>query len=315
MNCMLLMAALAVLPLSAIAAPPYDVTGIPVHFRVARGQSMTQAMQQARFQTWMARLRAARVTPSRETADARQPAITGGTILSSSLTVGVAGSVPKVDIGFRTGPSGLAGLTLVFTSPSGTESLDVNYSPQGLVTHNKITFEQPGSPPYYAQPGKWQMQAAYIADYAGNFVSYTQDQLAALFPKPYLTIVNNGPVDITPPTVTSGQILTPTVRMSSAAPVFEATLTGSDDVSGLYAPFVGIEAPGGSYSQVDQVLMPFPLAQGTATAYSSLFPGQPTGKWAITFYAFCDVVGNCFTDYSPADIQTLFGTTTFHVIK
>ena len=310
-----LVAALAVLPLPAIAATPFDAAGIPIHLRIAHGQSMTQALQQARFQNWMTTLRAEHATPAQDRADARPPAITGGTILSSTLTVGVAGSIPKVDIGYRTGPSGLAGLTLVFTSPSGNASLSVNYSPQGLSTHNKITFEQPGSPPYYAQPGQWQMQAAYIADYGGHFVSYSQDQLAALFPAPYLTIVNNGPADFTPPNITAGQVLTPTVRMSSKIPVFEATLTASDDVSGIYAPFVGIEAPGGSFSQVDEALMPFPLPQGTATAYSTLFPGQPTGKWAITFYAFCDVVGNCVTDNSPADIQALFGTTTFHVIK
>ena len=201
----------------------------------------------------------------------------------------------------------------MFSSPNGNESLSVSYSPFGIVTHDHVKVAQPGSVPYYSQPGQWMLTAAYLGDYSGNYASYTQAQLAALFPTPYITVVNNGPIDITPPTVKSGKVLTPTVSLSSPVPVFEATLTGRDDLSGLYAPYVGIEQPGGSYSLVDNALMPFPLKSGTGTAYSTVYAGAPTGTWTITFYAFCDVAGNCFTDSSAADVQTLFGTTTFQV--
>jgi hypothetical protein len=309
-------AAIAALPASAIAATPFDPTALPAHFQIAHGQSLQAAMQQARFEAWTGVLRAGRATTARSaSADAASspPAILGGTIVSTTLTVGEAGSIPDVKISYKTGASGLAGVTLVFTAPDGNESLSVNYAPQGLSTHGAVEVQQPGSPPYYSQPGKWQLVSGFIVDYAGNFVSYSQTQLATLFATPYITFVNNGPVDITPPTVTSGKILTPTVSLSSPAPVFEATLTGTDDVSGLYQPYVGVEPPGSSFSQVDQAPMPFPLLNGTGTAYSTLFTSQPKGIWRIAFYAFCDVAGNCFSDTSAKDIKNLFGTTKFKV--
>lgn len=311
-----IMAALSALPLPAIGATPLDLTGMPAHFHVARGQSIQRAIQTARFHARVDALRAAAgapVTPAGALTKSTQPALVAGAVVSATLTVGQAGSIPAVQVQYKTGPAGLVGLALTFVSPSGNESLTVSYYPQDLSTHRTVTVEQPGSVPYYSQPGQWQLVSGFIEDYAGNFVSYDQTQLAALFQAPYITVINNGPVDITPPTVTSGQILTPTVSLSSPVPVFEANLTGSDDVSGLYEPFVGILPPGGSYSQVDDAPMPFPLLSGTGTAYSTLFAGQPTGAWSIAFYAFCDLVGNCFTDTSAADIQSLFGTTTFKV--
>lgn len=318
MKYVLALAAIAALPLPASSAVPTDANGMPAHFRVANGQSLQQAIQEARFHAWIDGLRRARpphATGGAVETNTKQPRITGGSVVSSSITVGQAGSVSAVKISYDTGPSGLEGISLVFASPNGNESLDVNYSPQTLKTHETLTVEQPGGAPFYAQPGQWQLVAAYIADYIGNFVPYNQAQLAKLFPTPYITVINNGPVDVTPPTVSAGRVLTHTVSLSSPVPVFEAKLTGADDVSGLYVPFVGIEQPQGSYSQVDQAPMPFPLLSGTGTAYSSLFAGQPTGTWTITFYAFCDVAGNCFSDNSPDDVKALFGTTTFQVTQ
>jgi len=302
--------------MSAVAATPFDTTPPLRHVRVEHGESVQQAIQQARFKARMESSRAANPAPAPATStDVKNipPSITGGTIVSTTLTVGQPTSIPTVQVSYRTGAAGLGGLELVFTSPDGNESLAVSYAPHGLSTRATVTVAQPSNVPYYTQPGQWPLVAAYIEDYSGNFVSYTQAQLATLFPSPMFTVVNNGPVDITPPVVTSGQILTPSVSLSSPVPVFAASLTGSDDVSGMYVPYVGILAPGASFSLVDQVTMPFPLLAGTGTAYSTVFAGDPTGTWSISFYELCDVAGNCFFDQSPADIQTLFGTTTFQV--
>jgi len=316
MKCTVFAAALAVLPMSAGAATPFDTTAPLRHVLVGRDESVQLALARARFQTRMDAWRAATPAPApavSTNATTIQPSITGGAIVSTTLTVGQATSIPTVQVSYKTGAKGLGGLELVFTSPNGSESLTISYAPHGLTTGGTVTVAQPTNVPSYTQPGQWQLVAAYIEDYAGNFVSYSQSQLAALFPVTAINVVNNGPVDITPPVVTAGKILTPSVSLSSPLPVFAASLTGSDDVSGMYAPFVGILPPGGSFSQVDQITMPFPLLAGTGTAYSTVFPGQPTGTWSISFYALCDVAGNCFTDQSPTDIQNLFGTTTFQV--
>ena len=102
----LIMAALAVLPLSATGATPFEPSGLPAHFRVAHGQSIQQAIQQARFYSRIGQMRAAHAVPDAGI-DAKNtlPTLTGGEVISTTLTVGQAGSIPVVKFGYKTGPS------------------------------------------------------------------------------------------------------------------------------------------------------------------------------------------------------------------
>jgi hypothetical protein len=277
----------------------------PVHLRIAHGQSIVDAMRQARMP--------APRHPDASGAKIVNPTITGGAVTSGTLTAGQANSIPVLQFSFLAKTYGFQFASFTFTSPNGAESVTYYYYPRTYVRQATITFSPDVNVPYYAQPGQWQLTAAAIYDNQYNSTQYDQAQAAALIQNPYVTVINNGPVDITPPVVTAGQVLTPTVSLSSPRPVFQATLTGTDDISGMELAVVGIEPPGSGFSQADEYPVPFPLLSGAFNAYSPIFAGQPTGTWAITFYALCDVAGNCFSDQNPADIQALFGTTSFTV--
>jgi hypothetical protein len=287
----------------------------PMHIRIEPGQTIQHALFLAKLH---ARLHARRGAPgasqaARDGGKVFDPVITAGAVVSGTVTVGKSGSLPEIKLTYKTDDGGLGGVEFTFTAPDGVQSLTYSYYPQGYSKSATVTFEANVPTPYYAQPGQWTLTSAFIEDNQFNYTQYDQAQLAALITNPYVSVVNNGPVDITPPVVTGGAILTPTVSLSSPIPVFEATLTGTDDVSGMENAFVGIEPPGGTYSQVDVYNAPFPLLSGTLDAYSPIFTGQPTGTWSITSYSLCDVAGNCFNDTSPADVTSLFGTDTFTV--
>jgi hypothetical protein len=280
------------------------------HLRIAPGQSVQSAILMAKLDAARAARPASTIaTPGKVI----NPTLTAGSIPTSTITVGVANSLPVLQFTYLAKQQGLNAVYFTFTSPNGGNSLNYQYNPRTDMRGGTITFSPNMNAPFYAQPGQWVLSSVLIVDNAFNFTQYTQAQLAALFPQPYITVVNNGPVDITPPVVTAGAILTPTVSQSSPVPVFEATLTGTDDVSGIDQGYVVITAPGSAFGQVDQLLAPFPTLNGTVTSYAPIYPFQPTGTWSITSYELCDVSLNCFVDSTPADIQALFGSTTFTV--
>jgi hypothetical protein len=97
----------------------------------------------------------------------------------------------------------------------------------------------------YTEPGTWTVFSAFVRDYAGNFGIYGADELAGLG-NSTVTLVSKRPghADITPPTVVSGVLRTPTVSSSAIMPgtasaggVLAADFIVTDDSSGV--EFVG----------------------------------------------------------------------------
>jgi hypothetical protein len=312
----LMPACAAAFALASLAATPIMAATAPLTLRIPHGQSVQDALRKADISARLDRLRAqapGRFMAPNSFGQVTPPAITAGAVLSGTITVGKPTPMPSLQISYTAGKPGFAGASFTFTSPNGAESFTASYADLSYSRGATVTFNSPLTAQYYLQPGKWVMSSAYITDYAYNYTEYTQAQLAQIFATPYLTVINKGPVDITPPVITAGQILTPTVSLSSPDPTFEATLTGTDDVSGVAAAFVIIEAPGGSFGQVNYVPVAIPSLSGTFNAYSGLYAGQPTGTWSITGYELCDIAGNCFSDSNAADVQSLFGTSSFTV--
>jgi len=63
------------------------------------------------------------------------------------------------------------------------------------------------------QPGVWTIDEARVEDLAGNHAEYDQAALAVLGNTTF-TVVNSGAYDAVAPTLTSGQVLTPSVSLS-----------------------------------------------------------------------------------------------------
>ncbi len=251
--------------------------------------------------------------PRPATAPSVAPQITSGSVVSTSLTVGSPGAVPEISFGFLTGSAGLQSVSFTFTSPNGAVNNTATYYAGAFSQSGEITFSGSSVAPFYSQPGIWALTQISITDNGGGFTQYSADQIRRIFRNTRYTLVNNGPVDLTPPTVETGKVLSPTVSLSSPDPQFAVHMTGIDNLSGLAVAYVFIAAPGAPFSNTYASSFAFPRLSAGVDAVVPLFPGSATGTYTITGYEMCDVAGNCLIDQSAADVQKLFGTTSFTV--
>jgi hypothetical protein len=249
------------------------------------------------------------------------PVIVSGKILTPTLNVTVAPAAPEISVKFQTGPAGLAYIVAYYYSDtSGQLRYATYYAPGDFdapsPAKGRLKIEQPiyGALGLYSAAGSWTLEQLTIADAAGNSTVYTGSQLASLFPSLNITVTNSGTPDTQKPVVTAGKILTPTVKLSSAYPSFRAKLTVSDNLSGVANVCVYVQEPGTGGGFCDDGTPPSPLLSGTVDG-DTILKGDPTGTWTIFGYQVCDVAGNCVFDDSAADVQALFGTTTFTVTR
>ena len=244
------------------------------------------------------------------------PMVLSGKILTPTFSVNTTQAKPTITFKFNA-PGQYSYNNFIFTGPSGqTVFTGYGIAPPGPETRGTITYADAYNGfTIFSEPGTWTMTSGQIGDLDGNVTNYTQSQLASLFPSVTLNVMNTGTYDVTPPTVSGGKIVTPIVRLSSAAPFFEVQLSAADDVSGLSTTYIylnepdGTAYPGFAYLQQDTQQL-----SGTVTAGALLnTPGLPTGTWTITGYDVCDVAQNCITQTDPATLQKQFGTVNFVV--
>lgn len=193
-------------------------------------------------------------------------------------------------------------------------------------------FVGKASAPYFndtrmLEPGLWTITYAYVVDFAGNYVNYNQAQLAALGNTTF-TVLNTRGHDLVAPILTSGQILTPSVSLSSSAPgtsstppyigvKLGATDAGTTAVAGLYfaqASFCLADRSRCIYAQVNTAAQ----GQTAATLYLggqvSASSGHVPGEYLLYQIAHWDNSGNGAWLTSTAfggstDFSTLFPAT------
>jgi hypothetical protein len=251
-----------------------------------------------------------------------QPQITSGKILTPTLNVEKAPAAPELSVTFTTGSAGVGGIDAVFVSASTSQILYSNYNPTSWPTQGTVAFLTPtgsylglysgGALGLYAAPGTWSLLELSISDRAGNYIVYTQSQLAAIFPSLTITVTNPLKPDTTAPVVSAGKILTPVVHLSSANKDFAVNLTVSDDLSGVFQKCVYVTSPSNAGPFCDKSFTASPVVNGSVNAYFDL-AGMAKGTWTISGYFVCDVAGNCKQDLNATDVKNLFGTTTFTV--
>jgi hypothetical protein len=242
------------------------------------------------------------------------PTLISGQILTPTINVVRAPASPELKLNYAA-PGGLVQVNVYFTSANGQvwySDLYVGSSANGgkLVIQNaQKSFS------LYAQPGKWTLTGLALYGASGN-TTYNANQLASLFPSVTLTVTNNGTPDTVPPSITSGKILTPTVSLSAKNSSFEARLSGSDSLSGIYTVNVSLSGPPGSQGPLPASgFTVAPLKTGSVTASWDMTFGGETGTWTITGCSICDEAGNCNAVTSAAALEQLFGTITFIVTK
>ena len=237
------------------------------------------------------------------------PSITAGAIATLSVNVRIGPATPAVKLTVDA-PAGVHALSAGFISPAGQGYNESWIAAAPSITSGTITLQPAGQQmPFQAQAGTWQLSSVTIADGAGALTAYAGPQLAAWFPSLALTVINKGS-DTTPPAVTAGTILTPTVKLSSAKPYFEAGLTVMDLKAGVKSGSIELMSPDGKVV-VAEGYGAAPVKNGKLLVAAKLTTASgATGTWKVLACEALDVA-NMFA--APANCASLFSPATFIV--
>jgi len=298
------------------AAPAHATDPGPRRVVVAPGESPVLALYADKARQAAASLRAAWLHAGHaagQTAGVALPAVTGGTVSGTNLAVGDPTAYPKIKFSYQTGPSGLYTVNFIFTSPSGQSVYQAAYGEPDYSTAGEHSFDVISPPALWSQPGTWTLAQVQILDRAGNMTTYDSGQIATLFRSPSYTVVNTGLVDALAPVISAGKLYNTTVSLRGKYPLLRASITASDHGSGLWLAYLLIQPPGSSYAFYEDVPLPRPKIAEAVNADTVFAASDQTGTWNIVGFAVCDWALNCSGSTKPADVQALFGTTTFNV--
>jgi hypothetical protein len=253
-------------------------------------------------------------------AEATEPSITAGTLLTPAVNVQVAPAQVALSVSIDQGTTGAKYILASMMSPSGmtiqTGFIQVPvYPPTRKI---KVPFQLvspfvPGGLTLYSEPGTWTITSVTLLTNDNQFVSYSGSQLAALFGNQVtVAVTNSGTPDTKPPVYGRGKILTPTVSLSASSPIFAVNIAVRDDISGVSTVYVEYQPPSGNAGGTSSVISA-PLKEGKVDSYAILEAGSPVGTYTLTSLSVCDYAGNCVTDSSTSDLAKIFGAATFQV--
>jgi hypothetical protein len=238
-------------------------------------------------------------------ADVTQPALTA---FGAGTTLDVGKPTPPFSILIKgkDNLSGVVAVTYFATGPSGQRifgGLSVDYPGTGFSRRGGFSDLYVGR---LLEPGAWVIDEAAVMDAAGNLGYYGAAALAALGNTRF-TVVNGGTYDTVAPTLTSGQILTPTVSLSSfakgtttLAPYVGVKVTAADAGSTAVA---GLAGAGATFCVADASRC---IAVGVATPNAGNQPsgtlvlgsqvasvlGQSPGEYLLSAILLWDQAGN-----------------------
>jgi hypothetical protein len=169
-------------------------------------------------------------------------------------------------------------------------------------------------PPFlkFAEPGTWTIYSLSASDAAGNSVSYNESQLGSIGGYHKFQVSNSGGYDIVPPTLASGTIQTPIVRLSKepkgmpagTPPFVNARISMTDSGNGIVSgSYVGrlMFCLSGSGSCLPGATNTFTmsgisnragLAASTLTVGSQLAKNQLLGNYLIHSLEMVDAAGS-----------------------
>ena len=231
-------------------------------------------------------------------------------MLTPVINVAKQPAAPRVALSYET-KSGFGAIFLRFTSQTSGLSVTLPFEPSGtsLPKSGSLVLESPANAlNRYAAQGTWSLTDSAILDRAGNETDSPPS--GATF-----QVVNRLGEDVTPPSATSGQILTPTVSLSSKYPAFQTTLQLSDDNSGAVSVLLYLlpqDVP--QEPHIFNSVCPHPIVKTELCRASALLSNVPTGNWIINEVDVFDAAGNT-NFYVGSSIISIFGTNSFSVTQ
>jgi hypothetical protein len=214
--------------------------------------------------------------------------------------------------------SGVASFMVDFRSPSGQHHvtrLKTIPLPRNKVKSEISLGASPFSePPFlkFAEPGTWTIYSLTASDAAGNSVSYNEAQLASIGGYHKFQVSNGGGYDIVAPTLASGTVQTPIVRLSkepkgmpAGTPPFvnariSMTDSGNGVVSGSYIGRLMFCLSGSGSCQAGNtntftmsgISNRAGLAASTLTVGTQLAKNQSLGNYLIYSLEMVDAAGS-----------------------
>ncbi|MCH7736077.1 MAG: PKD domain-containing protein, partial [Chloroflexi bacterium] len=260
--------------------------------------------------------------------DATPPVLTGVSVdrltVDTSLTsqavqVTKSGTDDLSGVAYS-GTPGCTGFTagLVFTSPSGANSVDVNNCAFTLTAGTDLNgdFSATATFPQFAEVGVWQLTLVRMQDQAGNIDNINSIELAALGINTSVEVISPG--DGTPPVLTGVSVVPQQVETSQSSQVVQVTKSATDDLSGVaylgtsgctnFTSGLVFTSPSGT-NQVTISNCAFSLAAGSDNngdfSAPATFPQfAEIGLWQLTLVVMEDQAGN--TDFiSLPELQAL----------
>ena len=172
---------------------------------------------------WAAGLQVARVTPS-SVVDVTPPAVTQLSV-TGRLDLDQPLQQVRIKLSAQDDVSGLQGVWLSFKSPSGVSQVRVqaDVAAQGLVARDVALSLGMGSGQNgqgvmpWAEAGRWSLAELTVHDMAGNTRIYGPAEIAAAGWDAQFSVVNPH-VDLRPPVLDRGEILTPVLSLADRIP-------------------------------------------------------------------------------------------------
>ncbi len=231
-------------------------------------------------------------------------------VATPTLVIGGAQPAPLFQIAFSGASAGLRYLGVTLTSPSGRQHAGATYQ-SGLASQSgNVLVGTPDTPlSRWAEPGLWTITGLAANDWAGDGITLSPAQIAALTQSQGVTVVNHNVPDTTPPVIASAKIITP--HVTSASPYFRLSMTVSDNLSGMSGVWINYEGPPGSYTGFGNYFLS-PTRSQVASVASNLIP---PGTYTITLLGACDNAGNCIQYTAAADINRLLSGKTGFVVS
>lgn len=242
-------------------------------------------------------------------AQAGSLAITKITIKTPNFAIGGTFPVPLIEVGFSGAKAGLRDLLFTLTSPSGLQHYDGLYQ-TGVTNASGYVLIGNAQAPFsrWAEPGLWTITSMGGNDWAGDGITLTPAQIAALTQGQGVTVSNRNTPDTAPPVIASAKIITPNV--TAAAPVVRLSMVVSDNLSGMNTVWINFEGPPGTWTGFGNSFLSPQLSQTASLASNLIGPG----KYTISLLGACDNAGNCVQVTDPAEISRLMnGKTSFTV--
>lgn len=229
------------------------------------------------------------------THDAAAPVLTAFSMTPDSVDVRTGPDTVDAMVTITDDASGLGRMFVFVTSPSGASggvgnSCElVTGSETGGTFHCSILVRQ------WVEPGAWRVSEVLLEDKVGNRRSLTTAQLqAAGFP----TALKVASVhDAAAPVLTGFSLDPDSIDVRTAPDTTFATVSVTDDASGIGRMFVFLRSPGGASGAVSSGCV---LASGTETAGTYTCPivvqqfTEP-GTWTVSEVLIDDQVGNSRT--------------------